>query len=73
MTLDNVDNGYNIYNVTTCIDHIYEGDKTYTAKDSTKQELKDFIENMSKESLVKLRKFFDTIIQLRHEIEVTNP
>ena len=59
--------------IVDCIDHIYEGDKTYPAKDSTKQELKDFIENMSQEAFKKVRKFFDTMPHLRHEIEVENP
>ncbi len=58
-------------------DYLEEGSavvsKTYPAKDSTKQELKDFIENLSQEAFKKIRKFFDTMPQLRHEIEVENP
>ena len=73
MTLDakNLDSAFKV--IVDCIDHIYEGDKTYPAKDSTKQELKDFIENMSQEAFKKIRKFFDTMPHLRHEIEVENP
>jgi len=59
--------------IVDCIDHIYEGDKTYPAKDSTKQELKDFIENLSQDTFKKIRKFFDTMPHLRHEVEVENP
>ena len=59
--------------IVDCIDHIYEGDKTYPAKDSTKQELKDFIENLSQETFKKIKKFFDTMPQLRYEIDVENP
>ena len=59
--------------IVDCIDHIYEGDKTYPAKDSTKQELKDFIESLSQETFKKIKKFFDTMPQLRHEIDVENP
>ena len=46
MTLDkkNLDSAFKV--IVDCIDHIYEGDKTYPAKDSTKQELKDFIEKL---------------------------
>ena len=29
--------------IVDCIDHIYEGDKTYSTKDSTQKELKDFL------------------------------
>ena len=73
MTLDadNLEMAFKV--IVDCIDHIYEGDKTYPAKDSTKQELKDFIENMSQEAFKKIRKFFDTMPHLRHEIEVENP
>ena len=59
--------------VANCIDHIYEGEKTYPAKDSTKKELVNFLEGLSQQAFVKIRKFFDTMPQLRHEVEVTNP
>lgn len=59
--------------ITDCIDHIYEGDKIYPAKDTTKDELKDFIEKLSQKSFEKIKLFFDTMPQLRHEIEVENP
>jgi len=63
-----------IFNVLTeCVDHIYEGDKIYPAKDSTPQEIKDFFEQLSQESFVKIKSFFDTMPRLRHEVEVTNP
>jgi hypothetical protein len=56
-----------------CIDHIFENDKVYPAKDVTKQELKEFIENLPQESFKKIKKFFDTMPKLKHDIEVTNP
>ena len=68
---ENVDTMFNV--VASCIDHIYEGDKTYPAKDSTKKELVDFLEGLSQQAFIKIRKFFDTMPQLRHEVEVTNP
>jgi hypothetical protein len=55
------------------IDHVFEGDKVYPAKDSTKEELKDFIETLPQESFMKIKTFFDTMPKLKHEIEVTNP
>jgi len=68
---ENVETMFNV--VASCIDHIYEGDKTYPAKDSTKKELIDFLEGLSQEAFIKIKKFFDTMPQLRHEVEVTNP
>ena len=59
--------------IANCIDHIYEGDKIYPAKDSTEKELVDFIENITQKAFLDIKKFFDSTPQLRHEIEVTNP
>ena len=59
--------------VSSCIDHIYEGDKTYPAKDSTQQELKEFLEGLSQGAFTKIRKFFDEMPKLRHTVEVENP
>lgn len=67
----NVDSMFNV--ITSCIDHIFEGDKTYPAKDSTREELKLFLEELPQSAFLNIRKFFDTMPQLRHEVEVTNP
>ena len=68
---ENVETMFNV--VASCIDHIYEGDKTYPAKDSTKKEIVEFLEGLSQQAFLKIKKFFDTMPQLRHEVEVTNP
>ena len=59
--------------IANCIDHIYEGEKIYPAKDNTEKELVDFIENITQKAFLDIKKFFDSTPQLRHEIEVTNP
>lgn len=71
--LDNIeiDKVFNI--LIDCIDHIFEGDKIYPAKDTSKQELKDFIEGLPQDAFTKIKSFFDTMPKLKHEIEVTNP
>jgi len=56
-----------------CIDHIFEEDKIYPAKDTSKQELKDFIESLPQDAFTKIKSFFDTMPKLKHEIEITNP
>jgi len=56
-----------------CIDHIFEGDKIYPAKDTSKQELKDFIESLPQEAFKKIQSFFDTMPKLKHEVDVLNP
>ena len=66
-----VDTMFNV--ITSCIDHIFEGEKTYPAKDSTREELKSFLEELPQSAFLNIRKFFDTMPQLRHEVEVNNP
>ena len=44
--------------IANCIDHIYEGDKIYPAKDSTEKELVDFIENITQKAFLDIKKFF---------------
>ena len=67
----NIDTMFNV--VSSCIDHIYEGDKTYPAKDSTEKELVAFLESITQKAFLEIKKFFDSTPQLRHEVEVTNP
>ena len=55
------------------IEHIYEGDKIYPAKDSTKEEIKTFLESLPQKTFEKIKTFFETMPQLRHTIEVENP
>ena len=54
-------------------DYIYEGEKNYPVKESTQQELKDFLENLPQEQFGKIRKFFETMPRLRHQTKVKNP
>jgi|AACY02.8.fsa_nt_gi hypothetical protein len=59
--------------LVNCIDHIFEGDKTYPAKDSTKEELDKFVEGLTQNQFEKFRHFFETMPKLKHDVEVTNP
>ena len=61
--------------IITCIDKIYDkkGEEVYDAKDSTKQELIDFVEQMNTTQFADVQKFFDTMPSLTHEITVKNP
>jgi len=53
---ENVDTMFKV--VANCIDHIYEGEKTYPAKDSTQKELITFLEGLSQEAFIKIKKVF---------------
>ena len=61
--------------IVTCIDKIYDkkGEEVFDAKDSTKQELVDFVEQMNTTQFADVQKFFDTMPSLTHEIMVKNP
>ena len=56
-----------------CIHEIFEGEKVYPGVDSTREELKEFLEKLPQGAFDKIKKFFDTMPRLRHEQEVTNP
>jgi len=43
--------------LATCVDHIFEGEKIYPAKDSTEKEIKEFLKVYRKKALLKLRNF----------------
>jgi len=61
--------------IVTCISQIYDkkGEEVFDAKDSTKQELIDFVEQMNTKQFADVQKFFDTMPKLQHEITVENP
>ena len=61
--------------IASCVLQIYEqkGEKVYQAKDQTKKELTDFIEQLNTKQFKELQKFFDTMPKLKHTIKVKNP
>ena len=59
--------------IYSCVDHIFEGEKIYPAKDTSKDDMIEFFDSISQENLVDVKKFFDTMPQLKHTTEVENP
>lgn len=55
------------------IDYIYDGEQVYHAKEQTKDELLQFVNNLTSEQFVRVQKFFETMPKLRKEIEYTCP
>jgi hypothetical protein len=53
----------------SCIDYIYDDDKIYYAKDSTKEELVDFVESLMAKDLEKIKNFFDTMPKIKKDVE----
>ena len=61
--------------ISSCILQIYEnkGEKVYEAKDQTKAELIEFLEQLNSTQFTEVRKFFDTMPKLKHDVKVKNP
>lgn len=55
------------------IDYIYSGDSIYHAKEQTKQELTEFIDNLTQEQFQHIKVFFETMPKLRKDISYTCP
>lgn len=54
--------------IINSIDFIFDADNVYKREDHTRQELIDFIENLSQKQYEKLSSFFDTMPKLKHEV-----
>ena len=51
-----------------CIDYIYDKEQIYHAKDSTKEELEEFIDNLQQKDLEKIKEFFDTMPEVKKNV-----
>ena len=65
------DNSFDI--IASCIDMVFSEEEAWEAKDCTKKELIEFVEQMNSAQFKQIENFFDTMPQLSHEIEVVNP
>ena len=73
VTDQNLKNQQIFKTIISCIDYIYEGEQIHKAKDSSKAELEEFFNSLNTDQFAKIRKFFDEMPKLRHEVEVENP
>jgi len=55
--------------IVDCIDYIYDADNVYYAKDSTKEELMDFLDSLQSKDLDKIKEFFETMPKMKKEID----
>ena len=56
-----------------CIDYIYDNEQIYYAKDSTKEELNDFVDNLQQKDLEKIKVFFDTMPEIKKDVHFKCP
>ena len=61
--------------IASCVSQIYDkkGEDVYDAKDSTNQELIDFLESLNSKQFKEVQKFFDTMPRLTHTVTIENP
>ena len=61
--------------IVACISQIYDkkGEEVFDAKDQTKEELIEFIEQLNTKQFAELQKFFDTMPKLKHVVKIENP
>jgi len=61
--------------IGSCILQIYDkkGEEVFEAKDQTKKEITDFIEQFNTKQFQKLQEYFDTMPKLKHMVEIENP
>lgn len=53
-----------------CIDYIFDANETYSSADSSQAEMQEFYDDIDTQGLLKIKKFFDTLPKLRHEVVV---
>lgn len=68
---NNVDQMFDI--VVDCIDAIYTTEEVYHSKEQTKQDLLDFLNNLTSDQFVKIQQFFETMPKLKKHIDYSCP
>lgn len=68
---DNVDKSLDM--IISCVDMIYNKEESWSSKDCTHKELKDFVEQMNTKQLKEIENFFATMPKLMHTVNITNP
>lgn len=59
--------------VVECIDYIYSDDEVFSAKDQTREELMEFLNNLTPGQFDKIRNFFETMPKLKTEVDYNCP
>lgn len=68
----NLDKDYMFELILRCLDKIYDGDTLYNIEDYTKEQLVDFLENLSIKTFEEIQTFLMNVPKLRYEIKYKN-
>ena len=61
------------YVLVDCIEYIFDKDQIYYAKDSTKEEIEEFIDSMQQKDLEKFKDFFDKMPEIKKDVKFKCP
>jgi len=56
-----------------CVDYIYDSEAIYYAKDSTRDEIREFVDNLQQKDLEKIKNFFETIPEIKKDLDFKCP
>lgn len=59
--------------ISDCIVAVYDEKQTYTRKDFTEKEIKDFVDSLTQDQLKKINEFFEDMPKLVYDLKVTCP
>ena len=67
----NLEETFNV--IMSSIEQIYSEEESWSAKDCTKKELREFVEQFNSKQFKEIEKFFTTMPKLSHTITIKNP
>jgi hypothetical protein len=68
----NIKTEVDMFNVIIdCIDYIYDKDNIYYAKDTSEEELEEFIDSLTREQFGQIQTFFESIPRLKKNVKFT--
>ena len=59
--------------ISSCIEMVYNQDECWSSSDCTKQEMHDFVDQMSTKQFKEIENFFTSMPKLSHVVKVKNP
>ena len=69
--MSNVEDVFNL--VAESVDYIYDGDDVYYASETKKEEILQFLNNLTTEQFLKVQKFFEDMPKLKFEVDYKCP
>jgi transcription elongation factor Elf1 len=71
LTQGNYDDIFSV--IIECIDYIFDDQEIYYAKETPKQELETFLNDLNSAQFSKIQKFFETMPKIKQDIDFTCP